>query len=105
MSEPERLGNILPEVMRDIKGRCNRYRRKRGLPLIGEELERANSPIHTRDPMVRQGELSRKQKLVVQISKRKNETRITTFISLKLAELTIFVFVPYCLAGFVLAFS
>lgn len=38
MSEPQHIGEILPQVLRDIKGRCNRYRRERSLPLIGSDL-------------------------------------------------------------------
>jgi len=40
MSEPEHIKNILPRVMRNIKGRCNRYRKKHGFLLIGEKREK-----------------------------------------------------------------
>jgi len=36
MSEPVHIRDILPDVMRNIKDRCNEHRRKYGLPLVGE---------------------------------------------------------------------
>ena len=38
MSEPVRLGNVLPDVMERIRKRCNEYRKQHGLPLLEEEL-------------------------------------------------------------------
>lgn len=38
MSEPVRLGEIVPGVLRDIESRCNRYRQEHGLPLLGKTV-------------------------------------------------------------------
>ena len=40
MSKPQRLGKVLPDVLETIKDRCNRYRKKHGLPTLNEELEK-----------------------------------------------------------------
>lgn len=37
MSEPQRLGEILPEVMQEIEARCNRHRERHGLPSLEED--------------------------------------------------------------------
>ena len=37
MSEPQRLGEVLPEVLENIKARCNKYRMKHGLSLLEED--------------------------------------------------------------------
>lgn len=38
MSEPVRLGEILPEVMQNIARRVNRYRETHNLPTLREEI-------------------------------------------------------------------
>lgn len=40
MSEPQQINEILPQVLLNIKNRCNRYRRRHGLPLLGEEQKK-----------------------------------------------------------------
>jgi len=40
MSEPQQINEILPQVLLNIKNRCNRYRRRHGLPLLREGQKR-----------------------------------------------------------------
>ena len=48
MSEPQRLGEIVPSVLQTIKNRCNLYRREHGLPTLDEELgKKADHKIRT----------------------------------------------------------
>jgi len=39
MSEAVRLGDIIPEVLRDIEQRCERYRKAHNLPPLGTEVK------------------------------------------------------------------
>ncbi|MFC1635166.1 hypothetical protein ACFL5Z_10010 [Planctomycetota bacterium] len=42
MSKPVHISEILPDVMADIKNRCNDYRREHGLLLLGENPKSDN---------------------------------------------------------------
>jgi hypothetical protein len=37
MSEPTHIRDVLPDVLRDIEARCNRHRKRHGLPLLGDK--------------------------------------------------------------------
>jgi hypothetical protein len=38
MSEPQHIGTVLPQVLRNIERRCNAYRARHGLPTLQEEI-------------------------------------------------------------------
>ena len=46
MSEPQQINEILPQVLLNIKNRCNRYRRRHGLPLLREGQKREDNIAH-----------------------------------------------------------